>query len=63
MKWSEEQQAREEKWSMYVATVKNGLESIQASEKQGTVGSEENLKTLVEGNKDALGAWLDKQVR
>lgn len=64
-KWAEVQRAREEKWTMYLAAVKGGLDGIESSEAALKAGktTDEDAKALVESNRDAVGIWLDKQVR
>ena len=50
---------------MYLAAVAVGLDGIRTAEgalKEGKV-SEEDARKVVESNKDAVGIWLDKQVR
>ncbi|GAA5841315.1 hypothetical protein JCM3766R1_005026 [Sporobolomyces carnicolor] len=61
--WIEKQKERDEKFTMYLSSIKSGIEGLktaEAREKKGETGSE-FAKELVESNRDALGLWLDKQ--
>ncbi|BGP18099.1 cysteinyl-tRNA synthetase [Rhodosporidiobolus nylandii] len=61
--WVEKQKEQNEKFGMYLSSVKAGweaLEKAKVDEKEGKTGAEE-AKRLVEGNRDAVGLWLDKQ--
>lgn len=63
-KWVEEQKAGEEKFGMYLQAVKVGAEALEVAKREleeGKTGLEE-AKKLVDGNKDAVSAWLDKKV-
>lgn len=63
--WADAQRAREEKWTMYLAAVKGGLDGIESGEAALKAGytAAEAATALVESNRDAVGIWLDKQVR
>lgn len=61
-KWVEQEKVKNEKFAMYFAAVGSGFDAVEAARKRGE-GSLDDAKALVEANKDALGLWLDKQVR
>lgn len=64
VQWIEAQKAKNEKFGMYLAALKVGLEGIREGEKaamEGRTSAEEATKA-VEANRDALGEWLDKKV-
>ncbi|CEQ43182.1 SPOSA6832_05090, partial [Sporobolomyces salmonicolor] len=61
--WVEVQKLRDEKFTMYLASVRAGHEGLLVAEKAVAAGatSMEEAKALVEANRDAVGLWLDKQ--
>ncbi|GAA5905335.1 hypothetical protein JCM5296_001443 [Sporobolomyces johnsonii] len=61
--WVEAQKLRDEKFTMYLASVRAGHEGLVVAEKAVAAGatSVEEAKALVEANRDAVGLWLDKQ--
>ncbi|TNY18040.1 tRNA synthetases class I (C) catalytic domain-containing protein [Rhodotorula diobovata] len=60
--WVEQAKVRDEKFPMYFAAVGSGFEALEKARKRGEeLGSLEDVKALVEANKDAMGLWLDKQ--
>ncbi|GAA6014289.1 hypothetical protein JCM10207_005410 [Rhodosporidiobolus poonsookiae] len=63
-RWVDEQKVKNEKFSMYYASVDAGLAGLlkaEQSEKSGRTGIDQ-AKELVEANRDAVGLWLDKQM-
>ncbi|GAA5838709.1 hypothetical protein JCM11251_003269 [Rhodosporidiobolus azoricus] len=63
-KWVEEQKVKNEKFGMYLSSVKSGLDGLEkarAGEREGKTDLEA-AKDLVESNRDAVGLWLDKQL-
>ncbi|GAA6064320.1 hypothetical protein JCM10212_006007 [Sporobolomyces blumeae] len=61
--WLEKQKERDEKFSMYLSSLKVGYEGLQKAqerERKGETGVEA-AKEVVESNRDAVGLWLDKQ--
>jgi cysteinyl-tRNA synthetase len=63
--WVEKQKERDEKFTMYLTSIKTGYEGLKRAEEKeakGETGLDE-AKELVESNRDAVGLWLDKQVR
>jgi len=63
--WVEKQKERDEKFTMYLTSIKSGYEGLKVAEEQEKKGetSLEAAQNLVESNRDAVGLWLDKQVR
>lgn len=63
--WHEAQKLADEKFTMHFASVASGYAGIQAAKGKQDSGSVSvaDLTTLIEANRDALGLWLDKQVR
>jgi cysteinyl-tRNA synthetase len=64
-KWVEAQKAANEKFPMYFAAVQVGYAALKQAQKREAAGSTAlaDAEALVEANKDAVGLWLDKQVR
>lgn len=63
--WFEAEKVKNEKFSMYMSSAQSGYAAlVEAQDKeQKATGSVEDAKALIEANRDAMGLWLDKQVR
>ncbi|GAA5881046.1 hypothetical protein JCM16303_004653 [Sporobolomyces ruberrimus] len=62
--WIDQQKEKEEKFGMYLSSIRNGFEGLKKAESLGENNGEEGVeavKELVESNRDAVGIWLDKQ--
>ncbi|GAA6016231.1 hypothetical protein JCM11491_003776 [Sporobolomyces phaffii] len=61
--WVEKQKERDEKFTMYLASITSGYEGLQSAEERERNGETgvESAKALIESNRDAVGLWLDKQ--
>lgn len=63
--WVEAQKAAYEKFPMHFVAVQAGYAALKHAQKQEAAGltALPDARALVEANKDAVGLWLDKQVR
>ncbi|GAA5960637.1 hypothetical protein JCM3765_005884 [Sporobolomyces pararoseus] len=61
--WLEKQKERDEKFTMYLTSIKNGFEGLRVAEEKEKKRetSLQAAQELVESNNDAVGVWLDKQ--
>lgn len=63
-KWTEAQKAKEEKFGLYLSSVRAGLVGLVEAEKaakEGKTGAEQ-AQALITANHDAISLWLDKKV-